>query len=118
MHMSVVLAAMAGITLLSACSDSEQTGIKTAETERVRTEVEKYNETGSKEDKLETERAFSDLDREIRELEVRVNATGGDARIEAQNKLDELRERKTELRMHFTKAKFNVLLEDIKSAVR
>jgi uncharacterized protein HemX len=115
---SAVFAAAIGITLLAACSDKQQATIKTAETEKAKAQVEQYNASGSKEDKLEAERAFADLDKEIKELEVRVDATSGEARSEAQNKLDDLRKRKIELRVDFTKAKFNALLEDIKSAVR
>jgi uncharacterized protein HemX len=99
-------------------SKDEEPKMRTMETENAQKQVNAYESNNSEAQKAQVEQAFAELDKEIRELEVRVENTTGEARAEAQFKLDELRMRKTELRVDYTEAKFKALLEDIKNSVR
>jgi hypothetical protein len=114
--------ALAGMTALSfvACKGKHepQADITTAETEKAQAQVNRYAENNSEEQKKKVEVAFAALDQEIHELEVRVEATTGDSRAEAQYKLGELKKRRAEIQSDYTEAKFNALIDDIKNAVR
>lgn len=110
---------LSGIALIwVGCGPKEPANIKTAETEGTKKAIENYEAKGTDAAKANVEQAFAQLDSEIKELEVRVANTTGDARAEADRKLSELRQRRTELRGDFTEAKFNTLIEDVKNSVR
>lgn len=100
------------------CGSGEPANIKTAETEGTKKAIESYEASGTDAAKAKVDRAFAELDQEIKELEVRVANTTGEARAEANSKLTELKERKNELKVDFTEAKFSTLMEDIKKSVR
>ncbi|MES2310270.1 MAG: hypothetical protein V4507_15560 [Verrucomicrobiota bacterium] len=105
---------------LVACKDRDNNkkgDIKTFETERAKSAINNYQETGSNDSKAHVEKAFADLDQEIRELEIRVQATTGEKRAEAQYKLDALKKRASELRTDYNETKFNLLIDDIKKTV-
>ena len=99
-------------------SKDEEPQLRTMETENAQKQVNAYENNNSDAQKARVDKAFAELDKEIRELEVRVQNTNGEARAEAQFKLDELNKRKTELKADYTEAKFKALLEDIKNSVR
>lgn len=103
---------------LAACSDKPKARIKTLETAQAQAAVDAYDKTGSDALKALAEKAFLDLDGEIKELEIRVDATTGEQRAEADRKLTELRKRSAEIRAEFNAAKFNTLIQDIKDSVR
>jgi len=103
---------------LAACSDKPKANIKTLETAKAQAAVDAYDKTGSDALKAQAEKAFLDLDGEIKELEIRVDATTGEQRAEADRKLTELRKRSAEIRADFNAAKFNTLIQDIKDSVR
>jgi uncharacterized lipoprotein YehR (DUF1307 family) len=100
------------------CGKKEETTFSNRETENAKQEIKAYEKDNSAAQKSEVELAFAELDQEIRELEIRVQKVEGDARVEAQQKLDALRQRKQELKADFTEAKFKALLEDIKNTVK
>jgi len=106
------------VLFVTACSEKPKAQIKTLETVKAQGAVDAYDATGSKELKLKAEQSFVALDREIKELEVRVEATTGDQRAEAAYKLKELKKRESEIRADFNEAKFNTLINDIKNSVR
>ncbi len=103
---------------IAACSDKPKANIKTLETAKAQAAVDAYDKTGSDALKAQAEKAFLDLDGEIKELEIRVDATTGEQRAEADRKLTELRKRSAEIRADFNAAKFNTLIQDIKDSVR
>lgn len=113
---------LAGITCLSliACNEKTepQADITTAETLKAQAQVNDYSANSSDAQKKKVEVAFAALDQEIKELELRVEATSGEKKAEAQYKLDELKKRRSEIQSDFNEAKFNALVEDIKNAVR
>lgn len=113
-----VIAAGASLTALTACSDNQRANITTPETAKTQSAVQAYDSAGTQDTKLKAERAFAQLDEEIRELEVRVQATTGEKQAEAKYKLDQLKKRESELRGDFNEAKFNTLLKDVKDSVR
>ena len=106
------------LVALAACSEEPKSEIKTLETVKAQGAVDAYDSSGSKASKLQAEKAFVALEREIKELEIRVNATTGDKRAEAAGKLAQLRKRESEIRSDFNEAKFNALIQDIKDSVR
>lgn len=114
------LASFAGLALLTltACSEQKKADITTMETVKAEAAVNAYDAAGSNELKLLAETAFADLDREIRELEVRVETTTGEKRAEALYKLTELKKRSSEIRGDFNEAKVKTLIEDVKQSVR
>jgi hypothetical protein len=103
---------------LTACSEKPKAQINTLETAKAQTAVNAYDATGSKELKMESEKAFIALDQEIKELEIRVANTSGEKRTEAAEKLAQLKMRESEIRGDFNAAKFNTLIQDIKNSVR
>jgi hypothetical protein len=103
---------------LVACSEKPKAQISTLETAKAQTAVNAYDATGSKELKLESEKAFVALDQEIKELEIRVENSTGEKRVEALEKLTQLKMRASEIRSDFNQAKFNTLIQDIKDSVR
>jgi TolA-binding protein len=103
---------------LSGCGKREEKPtINTRETENTKGQVEQSKSDMSEGQKAEVEKAFADLEKEIRELEIRVEKTEGEARAEAKYKLDALKIRRDELRKEFNKAKFDALMDDVKSAL-
>jgi hypothetical protein len=114
------LASAAGLALftLMACSEQKKADITTLETVKAEAAVNAFDTTGSNELKLKAETAFADLDREIRELEVRVETTVGEKKAEALYKLTELKKRSSEIRGDFNEAKVRTLIEDVKQSVR
>lgn len=103
---------------LAACSEKPKAKITTLETAKAQSAVNAYDATGSKELKMESEKAFIALDQEIKELEIRVANTSGEKRTEAAEKLAQLKARESEIRADFNAAKFNTLIQDIKDSVR
>jgi hypothetical protein len=104
--------------VLVGCGSEQKADIKTAETEGTKKAIENYEANSTDAAKAKVEKAFAELDQEIKELEVRVANTVGEARAEANTKLSELKTRKNELRGDFTEAKFKALIEDVKNSVR
>jgi hypothetical protein len=116
---TVLMSMAAGAMFLATgCSDNRRADINTFETAKAKSAVEAYDSTGTNEMKLKAEKAFADLDKEIKELELRVEATNGGNQAEARYKMNELKKRESELRSDFNEAKFNTLIEDIKNSVR
>ena len=116
--LSTLLALGTVLIAWTACSEKPKAQIKTMETANAKTAIETYDANGSNALKLQVEKAFVALDQEIKELEVRVEATTGEKRAEAAYKLQELKKRESELRTDFNEAKFNALIQDIKNSVR
>lgn len=118
---TVSLAAFGAALLgLTACSDRSQprADITTAETLKAQGQVDQYTNNNTDEQKRKIAVAFAALDQEIRELEVRVDATTGEARAEATYKLEELKKRRSQIQSDFNQAKFDGLINDIKNSVR
>jgi nitrogenase subunit NifH len=115
-QMTSILAVAGSAILIVGCDTRKESSITTKETEQTESQIQAYERKGTEAQKIEVEQSFTELDKEIQELETRVNETTGDARAEAQAKLDALKDRKTDLRLDFTEAKFKVLLQDIKDA--
>lgn len=113
-----IIAFGAVLVSLTACSEKPKAQIKTLETAKAQAAVNAYDATGSKELKLQSEKAFVALDQEIKELEIRVENTSGEKRAEAADKLAQLKMRESEIRADFNAAKFNTLIQDIKDSVR
>jgi enoyl-[acyl-carrier-protein] reductase (NADH) len=109
-----------GVSLLSltGCTEKPKGEIKTLETMKANAAVKAYDATGSDAAKMEAEKSFIALDQEIKELEIRVDATTGEKRAVAAEKLALLKKREDELRSEFNQAKFNTLVEDVKNSVR
>jgi hypothetical protein len=105
---------------LGACRDKRepQADITTAETLKAQTQVNNYAVNNSEEQKKKVAVAFAALDQEIRELEVRVEATTGNDRALAMYKLVELKKRRSEIQSDYNEAKFDALINDIKNSVR
>lgn len=103
---------------LAACSEKPKSEIKTLETVKAQGAVDAYDSSGSKASKQQVEKAFLALGQEIKELEIRINATTGDRRAEAADKLEQLKKRESEIRWDFNEAKVNALIQDIKDSVR
>jgi hypothetical protein len=101
-----------------ACGSGEKASIETRETQAAENAIESYADKPSDQAKADVNEAFAVLDKEIAELEARVASTGGEKRAEADAKLQELKERKNELKGDYTKTKFDTLVEDAKNAVR
>jgi uncharacterized lipoprotein YehR (DUF1307 family) len=104
--------------LFMGCGKKEETTFSNRETENAKKEIKIYEKDNSAAQKSAVELALASLDQEIRELEIRVEKVEGEARVEAQQKLDALRQRKDQLKTDFTEAKFKALLEDIKNTVK
>jgi hypothetical protein len=119
---SLLPLALAGLTVFGfvSCNGKKepQADITTAETVKAQAQVNDYATNNSEEQKKKVEVAFAALDQEIKELELRVEATSGENKAEAQYKLEELKKRRGEIQADYTEAKFNALVEDIKNAVR
>jgi hypothetical protein len=103
---------------LTGCSEKPKGEIKTLETVKAQAAVNAYDASGSDAAKMEAEKSFIALDQEIKELEIRVDATTGEKRAVAAEKLALLKKRESELRSEFNQAKFNTLVEDVKNSVR
>jgi hypothetical protein len=101
-----------------ACGSKEKSTMETRETKSAEHAVESYADKPSEAAKADVTEAFAALDKEIAELEARVASTSGEKRAEADVKLQELKQRRSELKGEYTKAKFDALLEDVKNAVR
>lgn len=101
-----------------ACGPGEKASMENRETKSAENAIESYADKPSEEAKAEVTEAFAALDKEIAELEARVASASGEARAEADVKLQELKQRRSELKGEYTKAKFDALLEDVKNAVR
>ena len=101
------------------CAKSQQdpAPISTRETQNAQEEVKDYANSPTDEQKARVERAFSELDQEIHELEIRVNKTEGDDKAEADRKLQSLKAKRDDLRTDFTEEKFKALLKEIKESV-
>jgi hypothetical protein len=100
------------------CGEKPQSTMSNRETDKASEAIKDYEKNNSAEQKGRVDLAFAELDQEIRELEIRVERTEGEARAEAARKLEGLRQRKDELKGDFTEAKFKALLEDIKTSVK
>jgi len=115
----LAFAVLAGLTTLACSKKTDSSAdITTAETVKAQTQVNNYANNNTEEQKKKVEVALIALDQEIKELELRVEATAGENKAEAEYKLVELKERRSEIKSDYTEAKFNALVEDIKNAVR
>jgi hypothetical protein len=105
------------LTLLSTgCGKQEKAPtMENRETLKTSEEVQAIHTDQSAAQKAEVERAFADLEKEIRELEVRVEKTEGQVQAEARYKIEALKNRRDELRKEYNQAKFDALVSDVKS---
>jgi hypothetical protein len=117
-HVVLALAVLLVTLALVSCSKKEEPSFSNRETENAKQEIKTYEHNNSAAQKGAVELAFAELDQEIRELEIRVQKVEGEARVEAQQKLDALRQRKDQLKSDFTEAKFKALVQDIKSTLQ
>jgi hypothetical protein len=85
--------------------------MKTFETIGVREAIDEYRQNPTAENRLEVDKAFEKLDKEIAELENSVATTSGDEKAEAQRKLDDLRSFKNEQRVRYTGEQAETALE-------
>lgn len=105
--------------ILTGCSKTEDPApYSTPETRSTQEAIREYETSRTNGQNSRVELAFAELNREIQELEVRVQETSGEQRLEAQAKLEALKTRRDALRAEFTEARFQALLQEIKSAVK
>jgi hypothetical protein len=100
------------------CGKRESSTMENRETEKAKEQIEQRRTDSSAGQTAEVERALADLDKEIRELEVRVEKTEGEPRREALAKAEALKNRRDELRRDYSQAKFDALMNDVKAEVR